>query len=221
MPQTPPDRPVAATDAGPWVPDGADLAVLRTAAAACRGCDLHRTAPRVVMGAGPAPAALAVVGEQPLRTETRKGRAFTGRAGMLLRRALADAGIDPDAVFLTNAVKHSRFVDDDPAGPHETPRPDELHRCRPWLEAELLTVRPRVVVLLGRTVTRSVLGPGVGLRKHRGRPLLAPAHLRLRPEPTIVVTARPTTVHRSRHFTADYAALVRDLRVAGECLGTA
>ncbi|MDQ2756849.1 MAG: uracil-DNA glycosylase [Actinomycetota bacterium] len=195
-----------------------DLSALRTEAKACRGCDLRLTATHLVMGEGLPHAQIMVIGEQPLRTENRGGRPFTGRAGMLMRRALADAGIDPDVVFFTNVVKHSRFADDDPSARHVAPLPGQVAGCRPWLDAELRIVQPRVVVLLGLTVIQAVLGPGVGLRKHRGRRLVAPDRLRLHPAPTIVVTARPTTVHRSRHRAVEYADLVRDLRVAADCL---
>ncbi|MEO3937840.1 uracil-DNA glycosylase [Dermatophilaceae bacterium Soc4.6] len=196
----------------------ADLPALRAEALDCRECELHLTATHLVMGQGPGRAGVMVVGEQPLRTENREGRPFTGRAGMLMRRALADAGIDPDAVFFTNLVKHSRFDGDDPTARHVAPLPEQVASCRPHLDAELRIVRPQVVVLLGRTVTRAVLGPGIGLRKHRGRRLSAPEHLRLSPSPVVVVTARPTTVHRSRHQDVEYAALVRDLHVVATCL---
>jgi len=137
---------------------------------------------------------------------------------MLMRRALADAAIDPDTAFFTNVMKHSRFAGDDPSARHVAPRPEQVSRCRPWLEAELRLVQPKVVVLLGLSVTRAVLGAGVGFRKHRGLRLIAPEQLRLSPPPTIVVTARPTTVHRSRHQAVEYAALVRDLEVVASCL---
>ena len=196
-----------------------DLPALRAEAMDCRECELHLTATHLVMGEGPGRAGVMVVGEQPLRTENRGGRPFSGRAGMLLRRALADADIDPDAVFFTNMLKHSRFAGNDPTARHVAPRPEHVARCRPWLHAELRLVQPRVLVLLGQTVTRAVLGPGTGLRQHRGRRLTAPDHLRLSPSPAVVVTARPTTVHRSRHRDVEYAALVDDLRVAADCLG--
>lgn len=191
---------------GPAQP-GADLA-------GCRACGLWEHARNVVVGRGPVPARALVLGEQPLRTEDRLGRPFTGRAGMLLRRALADAGLDPDEVFFTNVVKHSRFVDDDPDQRHDKPSRAQVAACRPWLERELQVVQPRVVVLLGRVPAQAVLGKGFPARQQRGAQVELPQAWGLSPAPAAVVTVRPTSVHRSRQREKDYAELVRDLRLA-------
>lgn len=196
------------------VPDRGGLAQVRDALATCRACGLWERASTVVPGRGPVPARAMVVGEQPLRTENRLGRPFTGRAGMLMRRALADAGLDPDEVYFTNVVKHSRFVDDDPEQRHEKPSRAQAAACRPWLEREVQLVRPKVVVLLGRVPAQAVLGKGFPARRQRGAQVELPPSWGLDPAPTAVVTVRPTSVHRSRQREKDYAELVRDLRLA-------
>lgn len=197
------------------MPGDPSLGDLRAAVPGCRGCDLYATATHAVMGAGPVPARVMVVGEQPLRTEDRLGRPFVGRAGMLLRRALADAGIDPEAVYFTNALKHTqRVTDDDSATPIQKPQTEQMRRCLPWLRAELLLVRPRVVVSLGRVPSEAMLGAGFASRRLRGTALDLPRTFGLEPSPTVVVTARPTSVQKSRQRGDHYARLVQDLEVA-------
>lgn len=152
-----------------WVPRGArSLAVLRDAAAGCRGCELCERATQTVFGEGPEPAAMALVGEQPGDQEDLAGRAFVGPAGQVLRRALAAAEVPPEQVYLTNAVKHFRHRADGPRRLHETPRSRDVSACKPWLDAELAIVRPRVVVALGMTAGRALLGP-LARAEGRGR----------------------------------------------------
>ena len=209
----PPSGPDAVSAAA-WVPSDPSLGDLTAAVPGCRGCGLYATATHPVMGAGPVPARVMVVGVQPLRTEDRLGRPFVGRAGMLLRRALADAGIDPETVFFTNALKHTQKVTDDPATPIPKPETDQMRRCLPWLRAELLLVRPRVVISLGRVPGEALFGSGFASRQHRGTALDLPRTFGLDPAPTVVVTARPTSVQKSRQRREHYARLVQDLEVA-------
>lgn len=204
--ERPPEQPAS-------VPETGGLAQLRSALSGCRACGLWRHAEAAVPGRGPVPARVLVLGEQPLRTENRLGRPFTGRAGMLMRRALADADLDPDQVYFTNVVKHSRFVDDDPEQRHEKPSRTQATACRPWLVRELQLVRPRVVVLLGRVPVETVLGKAFPARRLRGAQVELPDSWGVVPAPTAVVTARPTSVHRSRQREKDYADLVGDLRL--------
>jgi uracil-DNA glycosylase len=207
--------------AGPWVPDRPSLSTIRAHAAKCRGCDLYRDATQVVVGDGPRGADVMVVGEQPGDKEDRAGEPFVGPAGQLLDRALAEAGLEPASVFRTNAVKHFRF-----AGTrgkqriHKSPSRWQVAACEPWLLAELEVVRPRVVVLLGATAGQAVLGPSFRVGTHRGQALSWPAE-RLplaTPPASVIATAHPSAVLRSRQRDADLAALVTDLAMAAAAL---
>ncbi|WP_069387853.1 UdgX family uracil-DNA binding protein, partial [Cellulosimicrobium cellulans] len=152
-----PERPGAQE----WVPDGADarrVDVLAEAAHGCRGCELWADATQVVFSQGPDDAALVLVGEQPGDREDREGEPFVGPAGRVLADALEAAGVDPDRVYVTNAVKHFRHEQRGKRRLHRTPDVAHVRACLPWLEAEVAAVRPRVVVALGATAARAVLG---------------------------------------------------------------
>ena len=153
-----PERPGAQR----WVPPGAGLEQLRTAALACGGCELHRTATRTVFSSGSPIARLAFVGEQPGDAEDRQGAPFVGPAGRLLDEALQQAGIDRSDAYVTNAVKHFRFTPTPQRRLHQTPDLAHLTACRPWLVAELAVVDPEVVVCLGATAAKALLGPASG-----------------------------------------------------------
>ncbi|MDC7121929.1 UdgX family uracil-DNA binding protein [Cellulomonas fimi] len=201
-----PDRPGAQQ----WVPDGADVDTLAAAAPACRGCELWAPATQVVFSTGSPTARLALVGEQPGDREDREGEPFVGPAGRMLDRALDEAGIARDDVYLTNAVKHFRFDERGQRRIHKTPAVAHIRACLPWLTAELAAVRPRVVVALGATAARAVLGHDVTVGDVRGR-VLDEAGAR------VVVTAHPSSILRLRDDvdrTAALAALVADLRTA-------
>ena len=152
-----PERPGAAQ----WVPDGADIPALRAAAASCRGCELWEPATQVVFSAGNAEGRLVLVGEQPGDVEDQRGIPFVGPAGRLLQSALADAGVRKEDVYVTNAVKHFRFTERGRRRIHQTPELVHMTACRPWLAAELATVRPELVVLLGATAAKTLLGRGL------------------------------------------------------------
>lgn len=141
------------------LPDVKTLPVLRDAARVCDACELCVGATQAVFGEGAPSARLMLVGEQPGDEEDRAGRPFVGPAGAVLDAALADAGIDRRALYLTNAVKHFRHRVDGPRRLHRTPRAKDLAVCRPWLDAEIAAVRPSVIVALGRCAARSLLGP--------------------------------------------------------------
>ncbi|HYE04196.1 MAG TPA: UdgX family uracil-DNA binding protein [Planctomycetota bacterium] len=194
-----------------FVPATADWPALRDAAAGCRGCELCGPATRTVFGAGPLDAALVLVGEQPGEDEDRTGRPFTGPAGQVLDRALADAGIDRLRTYLTNAVKHFRFQLVRGMRQHKSPGGAHINACRPWLEAELAIVRPRVIACLGATAAKAILGRAVAVTRERG-PVDAP-HVRAR----VIVTFHPSAVLRApdpASRDATYRALVDDLRLA-------
>ena len=148
---------------------GGSLAALRRDAAGCRRCPLWRYATRTVFGRGPARAALMLIGEQPGAREDLQGEPFVGPAGMLLRELLADAGIDPREVYLTNTVKHFKFEQRGKARLHKRANAAEQAACRPWLAAELERVRPRVVVALGAMAAQALFGTGFRVTRELGR----------------------------------------------------
>jgi uracil-DNA glycosylase len=199
--------------AAPWVPDGADIDELRRAAVACQGCELWEPATQVVFSAGNPSAAMALVGEQPGDAEDRQGIPFVGPAGKLLQRALADVGMSAADVYVTNAVKHFRFTERGKRRIHATPQVTHIQACRPWLEAELRLVDPTLIVCLGATAARSLLGASFRVTKHRGQVLELPTPVGQR---QVLATVHPSSVLRATGEDRDvaYASLVDDLRVA-------
>jgi uracil-DNA glycosylase family protein len=155
-------------DATPFLPDSTSLAALRDAAAGCRGCHLYGPATQTVFGEGPRRARVMMVGEMPGDREDREGHPFVGPAGRELDEALADTGIDRDDVYVTNVVKHFKFEERGKRRIHQTPRRWEVQACMPWLRAELTAVRPNVLVLLGATAGKALLGTGFKLTDARG-----------------------------------------------------
>lgn len=219
--------------AAPFVPDGVDLAGLARAAADCRGCPLHGPASQTVFGEGAAQARIVLVGEQPGDVEDRRGHPFVGPAGKLLDEALAEVGIDRATAYVTNAVKHFKFgyvatnregrrVTAGKRRIHATPDLSEITACKPWLEAELALLSPEVVVALGASAGKALLGPS--FRVTRGRGVLIPwppdgaegedgeAHGYLLP------TIHPSAVLRAEDRDAAYAGLVSDLSVAANAI---
>ncbi|MGN6611177.1 MAG: UdgX family uracil-DNA binding protein [Angustibacter sp.] len=207
-----PERPGAER----WVPDDPNLAALRRAAPACRGCELWEPASQVVFSSGRPGARVVLVGEQPGDVEDREGEPFVGPAGRLLTKAVDDAGLDRDDVYLTNAVKHFRFTPQGKRRIHQTPDVAHVLACRPWLDAELQVVHPEVVVAMGATAARAVLGPGVKVTQQRGQVLPAPDG-----EGRVVPTMHPSSVlrARARKDFAAYDAFVADLRVVAGLIG--
>jgi uracil-DNA glycosylase len=157
--------------AADFLPERLSLGVLRNAAEACRGCDLYRLENRTVFGEGPASAHLVLVGEQPGDREDRAGRPFVGPAGRVLDEALEAGGIPREDVYVTNAVKHFKYRVRGKRRLHARPTDYEVRACRPWLEAELAVIDPRVLVLLGATAAQSLLGTRFRVTAHRREPL--------------------------------------------------
>ena len=157
-----------AESSGPPIPAGGGVKALRESAAGCRACPLWRDATQVVFGAGPARADLLLVGEQPGDHEDREGMPFVGPAGHLLDRALTDAGIDPASAYKTNVVKHFKWKPQGKRRIHQTPRAEEIKACAPWLEAELEVVDPEVLVCLGATAVKAVIGSKARVMKNHG-----------------------------------------------------
>lgn len=196
-------------------PAGADLEQLREAARGCRACPLWEPATQTVFGEGAAHARLVLVGEQPGDKEDEAGRPFVGPAGRILDDALAAAGIDRGAAYTTNAVKHFKYRPAGKARLHQNPAAREVAACRPWLDAELAVLRPEVVVLLGATAGKALLGSSFRVTRDRGR------FLDWAGSPQLLATIHPSAVLRAPDADARAAAydgLVNDLRVAAAAL---
>jgi uracil-DNA glycosylase family protein len=161
--------PLTAEDRAALLPRLRSLSALRAAAAGCRACPLWKGATQTVFGEGPAKAKIVLVGEQPGDKEDQEGHPFVGPAGGILRKALGEAGIDPDKVYITNAVKHFKFERRGKRRLHEKPNGGEVRACQPWFKRELELIKPKVVVLLGATAGLSVLGKVTPIGKNRGK----------------------------------------------------
>jgi DNA polymerase len=157
--------------AADYLPPRLSLKALREAAAGCRACPLWLTGTQTVFGEGRKGARLFLVGEQPGDREDEAGRPFVGPAGRLLDEALAEAGIERDDAYLTNVVKHFKWEPRGKRRIHQKPNAIEIAACRPWVEAELAVVSPRVLVCLGATAAQALLGRSVRVTRDRGRPL--------------------------------------------------
>jgi uracil-DNA glycosylase len=206
-------------------PSGVALEGLRAAARDCRACPLWEPATQTVFGIGPADARVVLVGEQPGDVEDRRGEPFVGPAGRLLDKALADAGIDRTQTYVTNAVKHFRFTQTDKRRLHQTPGPEHITACRPWLDAELALVAPELVVALGATAARALLGASFRITKQRGQLMPFPSATDNEEAAVhstwIMATAHPSAVLRvpgGDERAAAYDALVADLRTAAQAL---
>jgi uracil-DNA glycosylase len=200
-----------------WVPEHGDVADLREAAPACRGCELWAPATQVVFSSGSAHARMMMVGEQPGDKEDLQGEPFVGPAGSLLRRAVEDAGIDLGDVYLTNAVKHFHFEHRGKRRIHQKPELGHMVACQPWLDAELKAVDPELIVPLGATAVRVLLGPEVRVTKQRGQLLTHDTALGAR---QFVPTVHPSSILRGPSSARQeaYDAFVADLRAAAKVL---
>jgi uracil-DNA glycosylase len=213
-------------------PSGVGLDGLRAAAAGCRACELWEPATQTVFGEGPESARVVFVGEQPGDQEDRKGEPFVGPAGKLLDRALGDAGIDRRDAYVTNAVKHFRFTPGPKRRIHQTPGPEHLRACLPWLAAEFEVLKPEIVVCLGATAAKALISPSFRITKDRGQlipwtpPGVAPA---VDPadededapaQAWLLATTHPSAILRTpdEGRAAAYDALVADLKVVAHAL---
>jgi DNA polymerase len=190
------------------IPARPTLAGLRAAVQQCQGCDLYRHATQAVFGEGPAKVRLMLIGEQPGNDEDIQGHPFVGPAGRVLERALGDAGIPRESVYITNAVKHFKFEERGKRRLHEKPNAREVQACLPWLTAEILTVKPAVIVCMGATAAQALLGRDYRLTKERGT-------FRSNGDgPRITSTIHPSAVLRAPDTDRDamYEGLVADLR---------
>lgn len=190
------------------IPVERTLESLKEAAAACRACPLWERGTQTVFGEGQVGARLILVGEQPGDMEDRQGLPFVGPAGRLLDKALVSAGIKRENAYVTNVVKHFKWVQKGKHRLHQKPNAREIGACRPWLEAEIDLIRPKVLVALGATSAQSLLGKDVRVTRDRGRFL--PSKL----APYATVTVHPSSILRAQSDEQRHAAMeefVRDL----------
>ncbi len=195
-----------------FLPAQSSLPLAQQCAASCRGCELFAPANQTVFGEGSAPAALMLVGEQPGDEEDLAGRPFVGPSGRVLDTALAAAGIDRSAIYVTNAVKHFKFSQRGKRRLHQRPDAGEIERCRPWLELELELVRPQAVVALGQSAALSLLGRRISVSGGRG--LLYPGPR----QTSVTVTWHPAAILRAGDDPRRLRELAADLRRAAEHL---
>jgi DNA polymerase len=199
-----------AETASSLVPQGANITALRDAARGCLACPAGELGGQTVFGEGRADARLCLVGEQPGDEEDRRGRPFVGPAGRVLDRALAEAGVPRDALYVTNAVKHFSFVYRGKRRIHSKPSLRVVRACKPWLDAELKAVQPEVVLCLGATAAQSFLGPRFSITRNRGRVFETPW------AKAFIVTYHPSAILRMDEGPAAdaYRDLVADLQRA-------
>lgn len=170
----------------------ASLADLRNAAQRCRGCDIWERATQTVFGEGASGAEAMFVGEQPGNREDLEGRPFVGPAGKLFDVALAEAGIDRKRVYITNIVKHFNSTARGKLRIHKKPNADEIAACRPWLEAEIARVGPKVIVCLGATAAQALISRDFRVSRQRGEMMKSPL------APLITATVHPSSILRAR-----------------------
>ena len=195
--------------AADFLPERTTLPALRTAAAGCRGCDLYKDATQTVFGEGPQRARVVMVGEQPGDKEDLAGRPFVGPAGGLLDRGIEEAGLARDDVYITNVVKHFRFVLRGKKRIHKKPGMEHIRACTPWLEAELARIGPEVLVLLGATAAQALLGRSFRVTQQRGTFVDSPL------APLVTATIHPSSILRADSDAdreAAFGGFVEDLR---------
>ncbi len=192
-------------------PDTTSLTKLRAAVATCTACPLYKNATQTVFGEGPKQAQIMMLGEQPGDQEDLSGKPFIGPAGQLLNRALEEAGIDRNSVYVTNTVKHFKWEPRGKRRIHQKPSPRDIAACRPWFEAELRAVRPAVLVCLGSTAAQALFGSSFRVTKERGKLLASEL------APRVVTTVHPSSLLRQPDEESrerEYALFVQDLGVA-------
>ncbi len=205
----------AGTQSGKLIPEHASLAELQETAKSCRACDLWRQATQTVFGEGGAGATMMLVGEQPGDQEDLQGKPFVGPAGKLLDEALAQAGITREKTYVTNAVKHFKWEPRGKRRIHKKPNAAEVTACRPWLDAEIAAVRPKIIVCLGATAAQSLLGRAFRVTQHRGELLASEL------APFVMATVHPSSILRApdeetRH--AELRMFIADLKKAARHL---
>ena len=198
----------------PELPERPSLGAYREAAAHCRACDLWKTGTQTVFGEGKRGARVVFVGEQPGDQEDRAGRPFVGPAGRVLDEALAEAGIDRETVYVTNAVKHFKWRAAGKRRLHEKPNRREVAACRLWLDAELAILRPQVVVCLGATAAQALIAPAFRVTRERGKLIDSPL------APHVIATVHPSSILRAPEETREdeMRSFVADLKVVAKVI---
>jgi len=191
-----------------FLPRTMSIPSLQRAARGCEGCPLFERATQTVFGEGPADSRILMVGEQPGDTEDRQGRPFVGNAGKLLDRALKDAGLDRSEIYVTNVVKHFKWEERGKRRIHKKPNAEEINACRPWLEAEIAVVKPKVIACLGATAAQALMGREFRVTADRGK------FFETRWASYLTATVHPSSLLRltgeeERH--REYARFVADL----------
>jgi uracil-DNA glycosylase family protein len=191
------------------------LKAAREAAASCTNCELYRNATQTVFGEGSPHAQIMLVGEQPGDQEDLAGKPFVGPAGRLLDKALEEAGIDRRLAYVSNVVKHFKWQPRGKRRIHQKPNAAEIAACRPWLDAELALVKPKVLVCLGATAAQALLGRQFRVSKDRGVPVESEL------APVVMATVHPSSILRSDDREAEMAMFVEDLRRVAQALRAA
>jgi uracil-DNA glycosylase family protein len=209
------DEIIAKSGADVWkpapVPDTKSLGTVAAAAKTCTACPLYKNATHTVFGEGPKRAIIVMIGEQPGDYEDVAGKPFVGPAGKVLDRGLEDAGINRDEVYVTNAVKHFKWEPRGKRRIHQKPSARDIAACRPWLEAELRLIEPKLVVCLGSTAAQTIFGPSFRVTKQRGHVLESSFAKK------VVATVHPSSLLRQPDEASrerEYKNFVADLRVA-------
>jgi uracil-DNA glycosylase family protein len=174
------------------IPDKPTLSTVRVAASECRACDLWKSGTQTVFGEGKSTSTIVFVGEQPGDQEDIAGKPFVGPAGKLLDRALDEAGIDRRQVYVTNVVKHFKWVPRGKRRIHQKPNAGEINACRPWLETEIALIKPRAIVCLGATAAQALLGKQFKVSRQRGE-IIERSPL----APILVATVHPSSILRA------------------------
>jgi uracil-DNA glycosylase len=192
--------------AAPLIPPRPSVKKLREAAADCKACPLWKTGTQTVFGEGSPRSHVMFVGEQPGDQEDKAGHPFVGPAGKLFDRALEAADIDRSLAYVTNVVKHFKWKAQGKRRIHQKPNWAEIAACRPWLEAELAVVKPRVLACLGATAAQALLGRQFRVTQHRGEPIESDL------APVVIATVHPSSILRSDDREAEFGAFVDDLK---------
>jgi len=202
--------------AADFVPSKLELPVLAKAAAKCRGCPIYCNATHVVFGEGPSNASVIFVGEQPGDQEDLAGKPFVGPAGRILNEAMEQAGIDRSQAYVTNAVKHFKWEPRGKRRLHSKPSAREVAACRPWLEAEIKVIQPKMIVCLGATASQSLMGSAFRVTRERGKPIANTPWA-----PWLLATVHPSSILRIPDASAREQAkedFVSDLKVVAKQL---
>jgi uracil-DNA glycosylase len=203
------------TSAAEFLPPKRTLESLRAAARSCKGCDLYKNATQTVFGEGPKDASVMLVGEQPGDMEDRQGHPFVGPAGRLLDKALAEARIPRDEVYITNAVKHFRWIQRGKRRLHQKPSIRQVSACKPWLDAEIQVIQPKVVVCLGATAAQSMAGRIVKITRERGKFFDSDNGA------AVFITIHPSSIYRLREREEqekEYRRFVTEMKLVGRKL---